>query len=313
MASDKLAFIFPGQGSQKIGMLADAAEHYPEICATFAEASSILGYDLWDLSQRGSQQEIDLTERTQPLLLTASVALYRVWRTNGGMLPTTMAGHSLGEWSALVCSGSLAFADGIRLVRERGRLMQAAVPIGQGAMAAIVGLEDGVVEAACVEAAEGGMVAAVNYNSPGQVVIAGEAKAVERAIEVCKLAGAKRALPLPVSAPFHTELMRPAADLLTPEIQACDFQAPEVPIISNVHAAPEVDPAIIKGLMIKQIYSPVRWAACIRAIAASGVDQLVECGPGKVLAGLVRRIDRNMVCRSVDVPSQMEAALATTA
>ncbi|GAB2520104.1 ACP S-malonyltransferase [Microbulbifer agarilyticus] len=313
MTNSVLAFVFPGQGSQQIGMLADAAQAYPEVSATFSEASSVLGYDLWDLCQNGAQEDINLTERTQPLLLTASVSLYRAWLAQGGATPAYMAGHSLGEWSALVCSGVLDFADGVRLVRERGRLMQEAVPAGEGAMAAVIGLDDAAVEAACAESAKGEVVAAVNYNSPGQVVIAGSAAAVGRAIEGCKTAGAKRAMPLPVSAPFHTELMRPAADKLAPQIEATAFNAPATPIIHNVHAKTESDPAAIKALMIEQIYSPVRWTGCVQSIAGSGVQQLVECGPGKVLAGLAKRIDRSLVAYNIETSEQLSAAVTATA
>nr|WP_010130753.1 ACP S-malonyltransferase [Microbulbifer agarilyticus] len=313
MTNSVLAFVFPGQGSQQIGMLADAAQAFPEVSATFSEASSVLGYDLWDLCQNGAQEDINLTERTQPLLLTASVALYRAWLAQGGTTPAYMAGHSLGEWSALVCSGVLDFADGVRLVRERGRLMQEAVPAGEGAMAAVIGLDDAAVEAACAESAEGGVVAAVNYNSPGQVVIAGSAAAVGRAIDACKAAGAKRAMPLPVSAPFHTELMRPAAEKLAPQIEATAFNAPVTPIIHNVHAKTESDPAAIKALMVEQIYSPVRWTSCVQSMAGMGVQQLVECGPGKVLAGLAKRIDRSLVAHNIESSEQLSAAVAATA
>lgn len=313
MTNARLAFVFPGQGSQQIGMLADAAAEFPEIRSTFAEASDELGYDLWDLCQNGEQADINLTERTQPLLLTASVALYRAWCARGGVHPARMAGHSLGEWSALVCAGTLAFTDAVRLVRERGRLMQEAVPAGEGAMAAVIGLDDAAVEKACADAAQGEVVAAVNYNSPGQVVIAGGGAAVDRAIEACKAAGAKRAMPLPVSAPFHTELMRPAAEKLAPQIEATKFHVPEIPVIHNVHAKPESDPAAIKKLMVEQIYSPVRWTACVQAMAAAGSEQLLECGPGKVLAGLAKRIDRGLTTFNIETPGQLsEALLATT-
>lgn len=313
MTNAALAFVFPGQGSQKIGMLSEIAQEAPEIQATFAEASEVLGYDLWDLCQNGEQEAINLTQRTQPLLLTSSVALYRLWRARGGALPARMAGHSLGEWSALVCSGVLNFKDAVHLVRERGRLMQEAVPVGVGAMAAVIGLEDEVVESACAGAAEGEVVSAVNYNSPGQIVIAGSAAAVERAIEACKAAGAKKAMPLPVSAPFHTELMRPAADKLAPQIEVAKFNAPEIPVVHNVHAEVESDPMAIKALMIEQIYRPVRWTACTRKIIDDGAEQLVECGPGKVLSGLTRRIDRSVACHSIDSPASFNEALRTTA
>jgi len=313
MTNSTLAFVFPGQGSQQIGMLAEAAAEFPEIATTFEQSSSVLGYDLWDLCQNGQQEDINLTERTQPLLLTSSVALYRVWQAKGGATPARMAGHSLGEWSALVCAGVIAFEDAVRLVRERGRLMQEAVPAGQGAMAAVIGLDDAAVEAACSEAAQGEVVAAVNYNSPGQVVIAGSSGAVERAIEACKAAGAKRAMPLPVSAPFHTELMRPAADKLAPQIDATQFHAPETPVIHNVHAKSESDPAAIKALMVEQIYSPVRWTACVQAMAAAGTTTLVECGPGKVLAALAKRIDRSLTAHNIETPAQLSEAVLATA
>ncbi|WP_237056607.1 ACP S-malonyltransferase [Microbulbifer sediminum] len=312
MTNARLAFVFPGQGSQQIGMLADAAGEFPEVRSTFSEASGVLGYDLWDLCQNGEQADINLTERTQPLLLTASVALYRAWRARGGARPAVMAGHSLGEWSALVCAGVLSFTEAVSLVRERGRLMQEAVPAGEGAMAAVIGLDDAAVEAACSDAAQGEVVAAVNYNSPGQVVIAGSKAAVERAIDSCKAAGAKRAMPLPVSAPFHTELMRPAAEKLAPKIEQTEFHVPEIPVVHNVHARREMDPAAIKALMVEQIYSPVRWTACVQAMATDGVEQLVECGPGKVLAGLAKRIDRSLTAMNIETPVQLsEAALAT--
>ncbi|WP_444921957.1 ACP S-malonyltransferase [Microbulbifer sp. CnH-101-G] len=313
MTNAALAFVFPGQGSQKIGMLSEIAQEAPEIQSTFAEASEVLGYDLWDLCQNGEQEAINLTQRTQPLLLTSSVALYRLWRARGGAVPARMAGHSLGEWSALVCSGVLAFKDAVHLVRERGRLMQEAVPVGTGAMAAVIGLDDAVVEEACAEAAQGEVVAAVNYNSPGQIVIAGSSAAVERAIDACKSAGAKRAMPLPVSAPFHTELMRPAAEKLAPQIEAAEFSAPQIPVVHNVHAEAESDPAKIKALMIEQIYSPVRWTACAQKLVSDGATQWVECGPGKVLAGLLKRINRSASCHGIDTPASFNEALRATA
>ncbi|MCW8127175.1 ACP S-malonyltransferase [Microbulbifer halophilus] len=313
MTNANLAFVFPGQGSQQIGMLADAAAEFPEIPSTFSEASDVLGYDLWDLCQHGEQADINLTERTQPLLLTASVALYRAWCAKGGARPVRMAGHSLGEWSALVCAGSLVFTDAVRLVRERGRLMQEAVPAGEGAMAAVIGLDDAAVEKVCAEAAGDEVVAAVNYNSPGQVVIAGSKAAVERAIEGCKAAGAKRAMPLPVSAPFHTELMRPAAEQLAPQIESTVFHAPEIQVVHNVHAKPESEPESIKKLMIEQIYSPVRWTACVQSMAADGAETLLECGPGKVLSGLAKRIDRKLGSHNIDTPEKFNEALLATA
>lgn len=289
-----LAFVFPGQGSQKIGMLAELAEKYGVVSETFAEASEVLGYDLWDLVQNGTHEEITMTERTQPLLLTASVAVWRIWQQENGAQPALMAGHSLGEWSALVCSGVVAFKDAVRLVRNRGAYMQDAVAPGEGAMAAIIGLDDDIIKAVCAEACQGQEVAAVNFNSPGQVVIAGNAAAVERAIEGCKAAGAKRAMPLPVSAPFHTNLMQPAADRLASEILATEFSAPQVLVVHNVNAQTEGDPEKIKQLMIEQICSPVLWVDCVNTLTSNGIDTVVECGAGKVLSGLCKRIDRSL-------------------
>lgn len=309
MIQQNLAFVFPGQGSQKIGMLAELAAAYPLVQATFAEASEVLGYDLWALVQSGTQEEINLTERTQPLLLTASVAVWRVWQEKQGPQPALMAGHSLGEWSALVCAGVVAFKDAVKIVQLRGKYMQEAVPAGQGAMAAIIGLDDTLILEACKKAAQGEVVAAVNFNSPGQVVIAGTAAAVERAGVLCKEAGAKRALPLPVSAPFHTELMRPAAERLTELVNATTFNAPVTPVVHNVTAQTEADPEKIKALMIEQIYSPVRWVECVNTMAAKGVGTTVECGPGKVLSGLNKRISGDLTTLSIEKPEELDAIL----
>lgn len=310
MQNNNLAFIFPGQGSQKIGMLSELAEQYPTIRSTFAEASDVLGYDLWHMVQHGQQEDINLTERTQPILLTASVALWRLWNEKGGPVPALMAGHSLGEWSALVCAGVVNFADAVRLVQLRGAYMQASVPPGEGAMAAIIGLDDNVIREVCDQAAQGGVVSAVNYNAPGQVVIAGDTAAVERALEGLKSAGAKRALPLPVSAPFHTSLMRPAADRLAEHIENTEFRAPAIPVVHNVHARTEADPSAIKALMIEQIYSPVLWVDCIKTIAARGVTHVVECGAGKVTGGLVKRIDRNLNVFATEDGASFDEALS---
>lgn len=311
MINQHLAFVFPGQGSQKIGMLAELAAEFSVVEETFAEASEVLGYDLWALVQTGAQDEINLTERTQPLLLTASVAVWRAWQEKNGAQPSLMAGHSLGEWSALVCAGVVAFNDAVKLVQQRGKFMQEAVPAGQGAMAAIIGLDDALILEACKKAEQGEVVAAVNFNSPGQVVIAGAAAAVERASVLCKEAGAKRALPLPVSAPFHTELMRPAADRLAEQIAATAFSAPKTPVVHNVTAEVEADPEKIKALMIEQIYSPVRWVECVSAMAAKGINTTLECGPGKVLSGLNKRINGELTTVSVERPEELHAALAS--
>lgn len=309
MTQSNLAMVFPGQGSQKIGLLAELAESFDTVQSTFAEASDVLGYDLWDLGQNGSQEDINLTERTQPLLLTASVAVWRVWCAQNGAAPAYLAGHSLGEWSALVCAGVVDFAAAVKLVQQRGKFMQEAVPAGQGAMAAIIGLADEAIVQACTGAAQGEVVAPVNYNSPGQVVIAGHSAAVERAMTACKEAGAKRALPLPVSAPFHTSLMRPAAERLEAQIQATVFQAPEIPVVHNVTARAESDPEIIKALMVEQIYSPVRWVECIQTLRAQGVETTLECGPGKVLSGLNKRIDKSLSTLAMETPDELTTAL----
>ena len=298
--SSRLAFIFPGQGSQQIGMLADIAKQWPTVLVTFAEASDVLGYDLWQLIQNGTQEELNLTENSQPALLACSVAIWRLAAGNKSLRPGLVAGHSLGEWSALVCAEAVDFASAVKLVQMRGRYMQDAVPVGVGAMAAIIGLADDLIEKSCREAAGSEVVQAVNYNSPGQVVIAGHAGAVGRGIELCKAAGAKRALPLPVSAPFHTPLMKPAAERLATHIAATQFRSPAIPVVHNVHARTESDPEKIKALMIEQIYSPVAWVDCVNALTATGVDHAVECGPGKVLGGLVKRINRELHVSSTD-------------
>jgi [acyl-carrier-protein] S-malonyltransferase len=311
--SDKLiAFVFPGQGSQKVGMLAAAHERFQAVRDTFAEASGVLGYDMWDLIQNGEQDALNLTETTQPVLLTSSVALWRAWLEQGGHRPGIMAGHSLGEFSALVCAGALGFADAVQLVRQRGAFMQTAVPVGEGAMAAIIGLDDDAINRICgeVSASAGGVVSAVNFNSPGQVVIAGHTAAVEQAIAELKAAGAKRAMPLPVSAPFHTQLMKPAGERLADAVAGIAVSSPEIPVVHNVHAAPEHDPQRIRELMVEQIYSPVQWTRCVETIAKSGAVNIVECGPGKVLSGLARRIDKSLQCFSLEEPDDMVATLA---
>ena len=308
----KLAFVFSGQGSQKVGMLAEMAERFPVVQATFAEASAVLGYDLWDLCQNGEQEQLNQTEVTQPLLLTASVALWRVWQDSRGAQPVILAGHSLGEWSALVCSGVVAFTDAVDLVRKRGAYMQTAVPKGEGSMAAVLNVEDEKILSICREASALGVVEAVNFNSPGQVVIAGQLAAVEKASELLKAAGAKRVLPLPVSAPFHTSLMKPAAEQMAVHIAATPFHAPVIPVVHNVNAQTESDPEKIKALMIKQIDSPVLWVDCVNALVSHGVTTVLECGPGKVLCGLCGRIEKTLQTIGLEDLAGLEKALAET-
>jgi [acyl-carrier-protein] S-malonyltransferase len=311
MTKSNLAFVFPGQGSQKIGMLAELASLNPTVEATFKEASDVLDYDLWQMIQQGEQADINLTERTQPMLLASSVAIWRLWNEKGGPTPAQMAGHSLGEWSALVCAGAVEFADAVKIVRARGAYMQEAVPVGEGAMAAILGLSDEVITAACDKARDDGIVDAVNFNAPGQVVIAGSAAAVDRAIAICKEAGAKRALALPVSAPFHTSLMQPAAEQPTELVESTTFASPTIPVIHNVTAKPEQDAKAVKSLMLEQIYKPVLWVDCILALKAAGAEHFVECGPGRVLNGLTKRIDRDLKSLSTDDIASLDNALTS--
>ncbi len=312
MSEHTFAFVFPGQGSQKVGMLAEAYARFEAVRDTFAEAAQAMQYDMWDLVQNGEQSALNLTETTQPVLLTSSVALWRAWQSQGGPDPVVMAGHSLGEFSALVCAGALDFADAVQLVRQRGAFMQSAVPVGEGAMAAIIGVDDDVIVGVCddVSAGGNGLVSAVNFNSPGQVVIAGHAAAVETAISALKEAGAKRAMPLPVSAPFHTALMKPAGEKLAQAMADIKIDAPAVPVIHNVHAQPESDPEKIRALLVEQIFSPVQWTRCVRAIADVGAGSVIECGPGKVLSGLNRRIDKSLQSYSLEEPDALMETLA---
>ena len=287
----KIAFVFPGQGSQKIGMLSALAEKFDIVTSTFADASDVLGYDLWDLAQNGTQEDITKTEYTQPLLLTVSVVMWRVWIQEGGTKPAFMLGHSMGEWSALVCAGVVEFKDAVRLVRNRGAYMQ---EIGEGSMAAVIGLDSDTVKSICADACQGEEVTAVNFNSPGQAVIAGKSLAVERAIKGCKEAGAKRIFHLPVSAPFHTNLMQPVADRLAVDIMSTKFYNPEIPVVHNVNAQTEDDPERIKQLMIEQICSPILWVDCVKTLTYNGVTSIVECGAGRVLSRLCKRIDSTL-------------------
>jgi len=305
----QFAFVFPGQGSQSLGMLADLAAQYPIVEATFSEASSVLGYDLWQLVQQGPAEELNKTWQTQPALLAASVAIFRVWQQQGGKMPAIMAGHSLGEYSALVCAGVLDFQAAIRLVELRGKLMQEAVPEGTGAMSAIIGLDNAAIAKACEESAQGQVVSPVNFNSPGQVVIAGNKEAVERAGAACKAAGAKRALPLPVSVPSHCALMKPAADKLAIALQEITFSAPQVPVVNNVDVRTETDPEAIRSALVRQLYSPVRWTESVEFMAAQGVTLLLEVGPGKVLTGLTKRIVDTLTAAAVNDAASLTAAL----
>ncbi|MBT1065032.1 ACP S-malonyltransferase [Bowmanella sp. Y26] len=305
----KLAFVFPGQGSQSVGMLAELASENPQVQDTFAQASEVLGYDLWALTQNGPEADLNATHRTQPALLAASVAVWRVWQAKGGEQPQVLAGHSLGEYSALVCAGVLDFQDAIKLVQLRGELMQQAVPAGTGAMYAIIGLDDDKVIAACEQAALGDVVSAVNFNSPGQVVIAGQTDAVARAGEACKEAGAKRALPLPVSVPSHCALMKPAAEKLAVELKKLQVNAPVIPVVNNVDVALPTDPELIRDALVRQLYSPVRWTESVQKLAEMGAEKVLEVGPGKVLTGLIKRIDKSLDVDAINTPDSLNASL----
>lgn len=306
----RLAFVFPGQGSQAIGMLADLAAGHGAVRATFDVASAALGQDLWALAQQGPEAELNRTENTQPVLLAAGVAVFRAWQAAGGRTPDFLAGHSLGEYTALVCAGALSLEDGVRLVALRGRLMQQAVPAGEGAMAAILGLDDDVVRQCCAEAAAAGVVEAVNFNAPGQVVIAGASAAVAAAIEKLKAAGAKRALPLPVSVPSHCALMKPAAEQLKVALADVTFTTPVIPVVQNVAARVEADADAVRDALVRQLYSPVLWVQTVQALAQQGVSRALECGPGKVLCGLNKRIVKEMECASLENAEAFAAALA---
>ena len=305
-----LAFVFPGQGSQSMGMLAELAAAYPVVGQSFAEASEALGYDLWKLVQEGPEEELNKTHITQPALLAAGIAVWRVWQEKGGASPVVMAGHSLGEYTALVAAGAMPFTDAVALVADRGKFMQEAVPAGEGAMAAILGLDDAVVIELCEKAAEGQVVSAVNFNSPGQVVIAGAAAAVDRACELAKAAGAKRALKLAVSAPSHCALMKPAAERLAERLQGIEISVPAIPVINNADVASAESAEAIRDALVRQLYSPVRWGETIQKMAADGVDSLIECGPGKVLVGLNKRIVKEMNAAAVFDTATLDAALA---
>lgn len=304
------AFVFPGQGSQSVGMLADLAAAEPRVTETFAEASEALGYDLWKRVQEGPAEALNQTDVTQPAMLTGGIAVQRAWQAQGGPQPLAMAGHSLGEYSALVAADSLSLADGVRLVAERGRFMQEAVPAGVGAMAAILGLDDDKVIDVCAQAAEDQVVSAVNFNAPGQVVVAGHEAAVQRAVALAKAAGAKRAVVLPVSVPSHCSLMRPAAERLAARLAEVEIRRPRIPVYNNVDVRAEEDPNAIRDALARQLYSPVRWVDTIRTLAQAGADTLIECGPGKVLAGLNKRIDKGLTSYTTETAEGLAKALA---
>jgi [acyl-carrier-protein] S-malonyltransferase len=304
-----LAMVFPGQGSQSVGMLSALARTFPQVVKAYQEAGEVLGYDLWRLVMEGPEAELNRTDRTQPAMLVAGVAVWRIWRARGGRRPAVMAGHSLGEYTALVCAEALSFADAVSLVADRGRCMQEAVPAGSGAMAAILGLDDAVVIDVCTRAAEGRVVAAVNFNSPGQVVIAGDAPAVQRAMELAKARGAKRALPLPVSVPSHCELMRSAAERFAGQLQRTTIRPPTIPVIQNVDVMAHDTPDAIREALKQQMYSPVQWVRTIEAMHDDGIQKIIEAGPGKVLAGLCKRIHKGLEAVAVYDPDSLNAAL----
>ena len=307
----KFALVFPGQGSQSVAMMQPFAD-VAVVKDTFAEASDALGQDLWKLVAEGPAEQLNATVNTQPVMLTAAYATYRAWQAAGGAAPALVAGHSLGEYTALVAAGVIAFKDAVPLVRFRAQAMQEAVPMGTGAMAAILGLDDDSVRAACAEAADlqkGEVVEAVNFNAPSQVVIAGSKAAVERGMAACKARGAKRALPLPVSAPFHSSLLKPAAERLAAYLKNVTFSAPKIPVVNNVDVAVVNDPAAIKAALARQACNPVRWVEVIRHMAGAGVTHVAECGPGKVLSGMTGRIDKNLHSLAISDPATLPAAL----
>ena len=301
----KFAFFFPGQGSQSVGMMQGLASQ-PVVKQTFEEASTVLGVDFWKMATEAND-DINLTQHTQPVMLTAGIATWRVYQAMGGQLPAAMAGHSLGEYTALVAAGAISFADALPLVKFRAEVMQQAVPEGQGAMAAILGLDDDTVRAVCSEAAQGQVIQAVNFNSPGQVVIAGEKAAIERGMELAKAKGAKRALPLPVSVPSHCDLMKPAAEKLRDDLQSVTVQTPAVPVLHNADVAAYSDADRIKDALVRQLYSPVRWVETVQQLAAQQILNSAECGPGKVLAGLAKRIVADMTCTALISEESMQA------
>ncbi|MCP1375957.1 ACP S-malonyltransferase [Dyella lutea] len=307
-SASSLAFVFPGQGSQSVGMLAELAELHPEVQATFEEASEGAGVDLWALSQQGPEEQLNRTEYTQPALLAASIAVWRVWMARGGAMPAQLAGHSLGEYSALVAAGSIALVDAAHLVRIRGQAMQDAAPAGTGAMAAVLGAEDAVVQQACQDASGVHVVVPANFNSPGQVVIGGHLQAVDKALVLLAERGVRKAIKLPVSVPSHTPLMREAANRLAEAMTAYAWREPSIPVVQNVDARVHEGVDSIREALVSQLYQPVRWTQCVQALAAGGATRFAECGPGKVLAGLAKRIDKSLDARALGTPGDLEAA-----
>ncbi len=304
-----LAFVFPGQGSQSLGMLSELAAAHPQVRHTFDEASSACAVDLWSLSQQGPEEQLNQTQFTQPALLAASIAVWRVWQQQGGTQPAWFAGHSLGEYSALVASGAISLADGARLVHERGRLMQVAVPAGIGAMAAVLGADDALVEQVCEQVSGTDCVVPANYNSPGQIVIGGHAVAVERAIAELNARGVRKVVKLAVSVPSHTPLMRDAARQLGEVMAQMPWRMPDRPVFQNADARRHDDVVAIREALVRQLYLSVRWTGCVQALAANGVARIIECGPGKVLSGLAKRIDKSLDARAVGTPADFEAAI----
>lgn len=308
--ANRIAFVFPGQGSQHIGMSSDLVDHFPVASKTFAEASSVLGYDLLSLCINGPEEKLNQTEYTQPALLAASYAAWRIWQERGGARPTCMAGHSLGEYSALVCAGVVNFTDAVGLVAERGRYMQEAVPRGTGAMAAISGLDDEAVIDVCAKAAQDEVVSVANFNFPGQVVIAGDAAAVDRTCLLAKESGARRVTPLPVSVPSHCSLMTPAAERLHSLVNKITFMPAAIPVVQNVDARARTDPDEIKQALVLQLHQSVLWSTCVAAMQRMGITGMIECGPGKVLSGLIRRIDKSIACAGISDTVSLNSALS---
>ncbi|WP_298573888.1 ACP S-malonyltransferase [uncultured Luteimonas sp.] len=309
MTDPQLAFVFPGQGSQSVGMLAELAERHPVVRDTFAEASQGAGVDLWSLAQGGPEDQLNRTEFTQPALLAAGVAVWRAWLQQGGARPALLAGHSLGEYAALVAAGALSLEDGARLVRLRGQLMQDAAPAGSGAMAAVIGAEDALVDEVCRDASQDGVVVPANHNSPGQIVIGGHAAAVDRALALLAERGVRKTVKLAVSVPSHTPLMREAANRLSQAMAGLSWNEPAIPVVQNVDAEVHAGAQAIRDALVRQLYLPVQWTRCVQALAANGATRVAECGPGKVLAGLVRRIDKGIDMRALGTPGEFDAAM----